>query len=115
MIRTGEFRVERQIARAVRAAVKTDCRARAPARNIFIDRLANAGLELNHVSWQVDDYVALFPVYGIELDNKFCSCVIGLPATVSSHASHISRSKLIAEKRKRSTFNAHPGTALGLN
>src|SRR5215472_3789704 len=103
MIRTGEFCIERQIARAVRAGVKTDCRARASARNIFIDRLANAGLELNHVSWHVDDYVALFPVYGIELDSKFCSRVIGLPAPVSSHASHISRSK--AYRRETETFN----------
>src|SRR5262249_52354338 len=53
--------------------------------------------------WQVDDYVALFPVYGIELDSKFCSRVIGLPATVSSHASHISRSK--AYRRETETFN----------
>src|SRR5437899_12654703 len=103
MIRTREIRVERQIARAVRAAVKTDRRARAPARNIFIDRLANTGLELNHVSWQIDHYVALLPVYGIQLDSKFCSSVIGLPATVSSHASHISRST--AYRRETETFN----------
>src|SRR5206468_6175721 len=88
VIRAGEFRIERELPRAVRAAVKTDRCVRATARNIFVDRLANARLELNEIARQIDDDVALFPVHGIYLDSKFCSGVIGLATTVSSHASH---------------------------
>src|SRR5690348_3169762 len=113
MIRAGELSIKRQVTRAVRPTTQTDSRAGAAARNISIDRLANARLQLDQVSRQVDDYVALFPVYGIELDSKFRSRVIGLAATVSSHASHISAEQLIAEKRKRSTFNAHPNHDAG--
>ena len=63
-----------------------------PARNIFIDRLANARLELRQIAWQIDHNVALLPVHGIEFDAKFCPAVIGLAATIAGHASHTSGS-----------------------
>ena len=62
------------------------------ARNIFINRLANARLELGQIAWQIDHNVALLPVHGIEFDAKFCPAVIGLAATVAGHASHTSGS-----------------------
>jgi hypothetical protein len=111
MIRAGEFRVERELPRAVRAAMKTNRCARATARNIFVDCLANARLEFNEIARQINHDVALFPVHGIQLDSKFCSGVIGLATTVSSHASHISVQSLSQRKPKRSMFNAENSVA----
>src|SRR4029077_20627749 len=85
------FRIEREVPRAIRAAVKTDRRVRATTRNIFVDCLANSRLELNEITRQIDHDIALFPVHGIQLDSKFRSGVIGLATTVSSHASHTSK------------------------
>jgi hypothetical protein len=65
MVRAGEFRIERQVARAVRAAVKTHRRVCATARNVLVNRLANARLELDQITRQIDHDVALFPVHGI--------------------------------------------------
>ena len=65
VIRAGEFRVEREVPRAVRAAVKTDRCIRATARNIFVDCLSNARFELNEIARQINHDVALFPVHGI--------------------------------------------------
>jgi hypothetical protein len=84
--------------------MKTDGGVGATPRNIFVDGLANARLELDKVPRQIDHDIALFPVHGIQLDSKFCSGVIGLATTVSSHASHISVQSL---SRETQTFNAH--------
>ena len=46
VIGAGQLGVERQIARAIWAAVKSDGGIRPAARDIFIDRLANARFEL---------------------------------------------------------------------
>jgi hypothetical protein len=63
--------------------------ARCPAaRDIFIDRLANARFELGQIPWQIDHNVALLPIHGIKLDAEFCPAVIGLTAAVARHASH---------------------------
>ena len=79
------------------------------ARNIFIDRLANARFKLCQIARQIDYNVALLSVHRIEFDTKFRSGVIGLAATVPSHASHISMRKVIAEKC--STINPPPAEA----
>jgi hypothetical protein len=65
MIRTGEFSIERQVPRAVRAAVKTHRRICATAGNIFVDCLANARFQLNQIARQIDHDVALLPVHGV--------------------------------------------------
>ena len=98
MIRAGELGIERQIARAVCAAVKRDGGIGSAARNIFIDRLANARFKLCQIARQIDHNVALLSVHRVEFDNKFGSGVIALRATISSHAPHISMRKVIAEK-----------------
>ena len=78
------------------------------ARNIFIDRLANARFKLCQIARQIDYNVALLSVHRVEFDTKFSSGVIALGATVSSHAPHISMQNVIAEKR--SVFNGQLGT-----
>src|SRR5205814_654519 len=58
------------------------------ARNIFIDRLANARLELGQIARQIDYDIALLSIHRIEFDAKLCSVVMDLGAAVTSHASH---------------------------
>jgi hypothetical protein len=45
--------------------MQTDSRVRATARNILVDCLANARLEFNEITRQINDDIALFPVHGI--------------------------------------------------
>ena len=73
------------------------------ARDIFIDRLANARFQLSEVARQINHDVALLSVHRIELNAKFSSGMVHSTAAISSHASHTSMQKVIAEKR--STFN----------
>jgi hypothetical protein len=47
----------------------------------------------------------LLSVHGIQFDAEFRSGVIGLAATVSSHASHMSVQSLSQRTVSRSTFN----------
>src|SRR5436309_9637552 len=107
MVRTREFGIERQIAGAVFAAVKRDDGIGSAARNIFVDSLPNARFELGQIARQIDNDVALFPINRVELNAKTRSGVIGLGATVSSHASHISMQSLSQRNSsdQRSTFN----------
>jgi hypothetical protein len=81
--------------------VKGDDRIRPAARNIFVNRLPNARFELGEIARQIDHNVALLSVHRVELDAKPGSSVIGLGATVSSHAPHNLRAirTFIAEKR----------------
>jgi len=88
VIGAGQFGIEGEVARTVWAVVKSHDDIGSAARNIFVDRLANAWLELGEIAWQIDHDVALFPVHGIEFDAKLCPAVIGLGAAVTGHASH---------------------------
>ena len=105
MVRACEFCIKGQIARAVFAAVKGNDGIGPATRNIFVDRLPNTRFELGQVARQIDDDVALLPVHGVELDAKPRPGVIGLGATVSSHASHISTKSLSQKNAQRSTLN----------
>src|ERR1700730_6513088 len=58
-----EFRIERELARAVRAVVISHDYIGSPARDVFIDRLANAWLEFSEIPRQIDNDVALFPIH----------------------------------------------------
>ena len=109
MIRSRQLGIEREIARAVCAAVETDDNIHPAARNIFIDGLTNTRLKLGQVARQIDHNVALLPVHGIELDAEFCTVENGLAAAITGHASHTWLEKFIAEKRP--TFNAQPSTS----
>ena len=84
------------------------------ARNIFVDRLPNTRFELGQIARQIDDDVALLPVYRVELDAEPRPGVIGLGATVSSHASHISMQSLSQRSTsdQRSTFASIAPTLL---
>src|SRR5206468_11881857 len=95
--------VERQIARAIRATVKSNGGICPATRDIFIDRLANARFQLSEVARQIDHDIALLSVHRVQLHAKFSSGMDHLGAAVPCHASHSSMQKVIAEKR--STFN----------
>jgi hypothetical protein len=58
------------------------------ARDIFIDRLANARFQLSEIEWQIDHDIALLSVHRIELNAKFSPGVDHFSAAISSHASH---------------------------
>src|SRR5205085_5437262 len=58
------------------------------AGNILVDGLANLRLERSQIARQIDDDVALFPIYGIELNAEFSAVVIRLAAAVAGHRSH---------------------------
>src|SRR6266516_7372645 len=104
MIRAGEFCIERQVARAVCAAMQRDDSIGPATRNVFVDCLANARFELGQIARQIDHDVALFSVHRVELNAKLRACVIRLGAAISSHALHMWTQTFIAEKRSR--FNA---------
>src|ERR1700730_12275683 len=52
VIRAGQIGIERKVARTVLAVVKSHDDIGSAARNIFVDRLANAWLELREIAWQ---------------------------------------------------------------
>ena len=106
VIGAGQLGIERQLASAVEAVVITDENVGSAARNIFVDRLANARLELGQIARQIDDDVALLPVHGIEFDAELCPAVIGLAAAVTGHASHFVKSPL----RRSTTTRLAPRT-----
>src|SRR2546430_80247 len=93
------------MARAVWAVMKSNDDVRSSARNIFIDRLANARLELGQIARQIDYDVALLSIHRIEFDAKLCSVVMDLGAAVTSHASHnrsaSRKSREITNRNKR--------------
>src|SRR5205823_7575753 len=105
VVGAGELRIKRKVARAVWAVVKSNDDVRSSARNIFIDRLANARLELGQIARQIDYDVALLSIHRIEFDAKFCSVVMDLGAAVTSHASHnrsaSRKSREITNRNKR--------------
>jgi hypothetical protein len=88
VIRAGQLGVERQIARAIWATVKSDGGICPAARDIFIDCLANARFQFSEVARQIDDDIALLSVHRVELNAKFSSGVNHFSAAISSHASH---------------------------
>ena len=63
VIGAREFRIEREFARAVRAVVISHDYIGSPARDVFIDHLANAWLEISEIPRQIDNDVALFPIH----------------------------------------------------
>src|SRR5206468_7589928 len=65
--------VERQIARAIRATVKSNGGICPATRDIFIDRLANARFQLSEVARQIDHDIALLSVHRVQLHAKFSS------------------------------------------
>jgi hypothetical protein len=75
------------------------------ARNIFVDCLSNARLEFRQIARQIDHDVALLSVHRVKLNTKPRSVMIGLGATVSSHAPHISMKTLSQRNVQRSTAN----------
>ena len=98
MIGASQLGVERQVARTICPAVKRDVGIGPATRNTLIDRLANARLEFSQIAWEIDYDVALFSVYGIELDAKFRPAMIDLAAAISGHASHKPRSFFLGPK-----------------
>ena len=88
MIGAGEFRIKREMACAVWAVVKRNDHIRSASRNILVDRLADARLELGQVARQIDHDVALLPIDGIQFDTELGTAVIGLGSAISGHASH---------------------------
>jgi hypothetical protein len=63
VIRAGQLGVERQVARAVRATVESNCGIGPAARDIFIDRLANARFEFGQVPRQINYNIALLSIH----------------------------------------------------
>ena len=112
MVGAGELGIEREVARTVWAVVKSDGGISPAARNIFIDRLANAWLELGQIAWQIDHDIALLPVHRIELDTKFCPAVIDVGTAVTGHAPHISGC-LIIRSADRAARSGQQSTMIG--
>ena len=65
VVGAGQPGIESEFARTVLTVVKSNDDICPPARDIFINRLADARLELNQIARQIDHDVALFPVHGI--------------------------------------------------
>src|SRR5581483_5446442 len=89
---------ERELARSVRPGVQGHVHVRASARNIFVDRLTNARLQLGQIARQVHDDVALLAIHGVELDTNLRAGVIGLAASVTGHRSHFKIPKRFAAR-----------------
>src|SRR6202011_1025406 len=89
VIRARKLGIECEFSRSARTIVITDDDIGSSARNVFVDSLTNLWLERCQIARQIDDDVALLPVYGIELDAELGAVVVGLAAAVSGHRSHV--------------------------